>query len=108
MGPARLLAGGLVLASALAVLGAGPASATVVPVTAPRIAANPLVVVVTRDDPTPSPTAGVGSSRGTDDVRTGGSAPAAPGGKPGWVWWAVLALVGLLGAGGFRLWRSTR
>ena len=102
MGPAKLLAGVLV------VLGAIPAVASVAPVTAPRFAAQPAVVVVTRDDPTPSPTAGVGSSRGADDVRTGGSAPAAPSGKPGWVWWAVLALVGLLGAGGFRLWRSTR
>ena len=111
MGPARLLVGGLALAGALTLPGAVPAAASVAasvaPVTA-RIAAAPALVVVTRDDPTPSPTAGAGPSRGANDVRTGGSAPAAPSGKPGWVWWAVLALVGLLGAGGFRLWRSTR
>jgi ABC-type amino acid transport system permease subunit len=38
--------------------------------------------------------------------RVGGSPGAPAPRKPGWVWWAIGALVVILGVGGFRLWRS--
>ena len=38
--------------------------------------------------------------------RVGGSDPAPTPGKPAWVWWVAGAFVLMLGAGGFRLWRS--
>jgi hypothetical protein len=54
----------------------------------------------------PSPEAsGDGPSDG-DSSRVGGSEPAPPRGKPGWVWWVAGAFVVMLGVGGFRLWRS--
>jgi len=40
------------------------------------------------------------------DSRVGGSDPAPAPGKPAWVWWVAGVFLVMLGAGGFRLWRS--
>ncbi len=53
-------------------------------------------------------TAPTASATQPDDSRFGGSDPAPARGKPGWVWWVATAFLAMLGASGYRLWRSVR
>jgi hypothetical protein len=69
------------------------------------------LTTVVREPGSPTPSASVATKQGTapdaGNSRVGGSDPSPAPRKPGWVWWVAGAFLVMLGAGGFRLWRST-